>query len=388
MGLYYGGEHNAIRFDIPQFNGTRYGTVAWQGSFIQPRQTVDSSAVFGQATWHLSDTLRLTAGARYTHDEKRNRGGRGWGWTYDPGVPQVPITPATVPGPDTGFAVSTYNDGTFKADKTTWLARIDGDLGARALWYASVSTGYKSGGLQDAGAPYKGETLTNYEVGTKLGFLGGNLTWNTALYFMDFKDFQLAAPITFPDGNHGLGFSNVGGSTRIAGLETELAARLGQDDRLTLIAAFIPEKTLGTLRYAGSNDYAGLPACPPASNISACVDVSGNELPHAPDVSLTAIWEHDFHLGNGALLTPRLSGHYESSSWLSNFNFDAHDRQKAYARGDFDLRYQDAQGRWWASVYVQNIADGRVRTNLASRFVAPTVATSTPRNTCRRGPTG
>src|SRR6185369_7626755 len=66
LGLYYAAEDNAIRFDIPIFNGTPQGTVAWQGSFIQPKETVKSKAVFGQATFNISDTLQLTGGLRYT----------------------------------------------------------------------------------------------------------------------------------------------------------------------------------------------------------------------------------------------------------------------------------------------------------------------------------
>ncbi|HZP66087.1 MAG TPA: TonB-dependent receptor, partial [Rudaea sp.] len=91
LGLYYAAEDNSIRFDIPIFNGTPQGTVAWQGSFIQPKETVNSYAGFGQATWHVNDHLRVTAGARWTHDEKENDGGRNYGWTYDASVPQIPI---------------------------------------------------------------------------------------------------------------------------------------------------------------------------------------------------------------------------------------------------------------------------------------------------------
>ena len=44
LGAYYAAEDNSIRFDIPIFNGTQQGTVDWQGSFIQPKETVESEA--------------------------------------------------------------------------------------------------------------------------------------------------------------------------------------------------------------------------------------------------------------------------------------------------------------------------------------------------------
>lgn len=365
LGLYYASEDNSIRFDIPIFNGTPQGTVAWQGSFIQPKETVDSYAGFGQATWHISDTLRLTGGARYTHDRKENIGGRGWGWAYNPDVPQLPISPGTIPGPDTGFGlgVGGINDGKYSANKPTWVVRLDADLADNVFVYGSVSTGYKSGGLQDGGVPYKGETLTNYEAGIKLTFLDHHLTWNNAVYYEDFKNFQLAAPITFVDGSRGLGFSNVKGSTKVAGLESEIAAQLTDADRMNFVLSWIPKKELGTLLYAGSNDYGGLPPCPPESGIGSCLDVSGNELAHAPDVSLTLIYEHTFLLSNGAKLTPRISGHYETSSWLSPFNLGDGDKQKAYGRGDLSVRYVRPNAKWWAGAYVDNVSDVKVRTN-------------------------
>ncbi len=365
LGLYYAAEDNAIRFDIPIFNGTPQGTVGWQGSFIQPKETVDSYAGFGQAIWHLSDTLRITGGARWTHDEKENDGGRGWGWAYDPTVPQVPITPGTIPSATTGFGlgVSGINDGKYSASKPTWLLRVDADLSSDAFAYASVSTGYKSGGLQDGGTPYKGETLTNYEAGIKLTFLDHRLTWNSAVYHEDFKNFQLSAPITFIDGSHGLGFSNVQGSTKVTGIESELSAILGEADRVNLIVSAMPQKELGTLLYAGSNDYGGLPPCAPASGIGNCLDVSGNDLAHAPDFSGTLIYEHKFFLDNGGAIAPRFSGHYETTSWLSPFNLGDGDKQKAYFRGDLSLRYTPADYKWWAGLYVNNFTDVKVRTN-------------------------
>ncbi|WP_243042961.1 TonB-dependent receptor [Dyella sedimenti] len=367
VGAYYAYEDNNIRFDIPQMNGTQNGTVAWQGSFIQPKETVESEAIFGQATWHVSDHWRLTGGARWSHDDKENDGGINWGWDYDPTVPQVPISPGTIPGPANGFTVSTYNSAKYSKGKVTWLARVDTDVSDNGLLYASVSTGYKSGGTQDGGALYKPESLTNYEIGTKFTFLDGHMTWNSDVYYEDFKNFQLSAPITYPNGNLGLGFSNVGGSTKVIGIESELAYQQ-KDDRFDLIFSAIPKKKLGTLVYAGSNDYQGLPVCPPQSGLANCTDVSGNDLPHAPNVSLTGIYEHDFHLDNGGRLTPRLSAQYQSSQWLSYFNLGEGDKQKAYVRGDLSLRYTEPGDRWWVNAYVQNVANGKVRTS-AGRFL-------------------
>jgi iron complex outermembrane receptor protein len=360
LGLYYAAEDNNIRFDIPIFNGTQQGTVGWQGSFIQPKETVESEAAFGQATWNASETLHLTGGLRYTHDDRKNEGGINWGWTYNASVPQVPIDPSTNPGPP-AFSPS-HNDGHYTNGKTTWLARANYDITHEFLGYFSVSTGYKSGGLQDGGRPYGAETLTNYEVGTKSTLLGGKVRFNNAAYYEDFKDFQFSAPVTNLDGTHSLATSNAEGA-KVYGLESELTAKLTRDDNLQLSLAFTHTR-LGHL-IAGSNDYA-LPTCA-VPGIGKCLDVTGHKLPHAPTFAAQLLYEHRLHLPNGATLAPRASVHFETSSWLSVFNLGSPDQQSSYTRTDLGLRY-NARKSWWVDGYVQNVENGRIKTNAQNAF--------------------
>ena len=366
LGLYYAAEDNGIRFDIPISAGTQQGTINWQGSFVQPKETVNSEAVFGQATWNLGDALHLTAGARFTSDDRKNEGGIGWGWngasTVEAGVPQVPIDPGTdASAPGSGFSPG-HNDGHYKGTKATWLGRANWDLSKNAMVYASVSTGYKSGGLQDGGRHYGPETLVNYEVGTKNTLFDGTVHFNNSLYYENFKDFQFSAPVTNPDGTHTLATGNVQGA-KVYGLESELSANLTKDDRVQLSAAY--EHTRLGFLLAGSNDYA-LPACPDTT-ITSCLDVTGHRLPHAPTVSGQAQYEHTFRFANGARLQPRVSFHYESSTYLSVFNLGAGDRQKGYTRTDLGLRYQAAKD-WYVDLFVQNVEDGRIKTNAQNSF--------------------
>jgi iron complex outermembrane receptor protein len=362
LGLYYAAENNGIRFDIPIMNGTQQGTVGWQGSFIQPKETVDSRAAYGQATWNVNDALHLTGGIRYTRDKRENIGGTNNGWANDPTVPAVPVDPGSNPlAAGSGFSTYQHNDGTYNGNKTTYLGRVNYDVSKDMMVYASVSTGYKSGGLQDGGVPYGQETLTNYEVGTKNTFLGGALRFNNALYYEKFKGFQFSAPITNPDGTHSLATSNAEGA-KVYGLESEIAAKVTPDDRVQLAFAYTHTE-LGHL-IGGSNDYS-LPTCS-VPGISKCLDVTGHQLPHAPKVSVTLQYEHAFHLGN-ATLSPRVNVHYESSSWLSVFNLGDGDQQKAYTRTDLGLRYASDKD-WYADAYVRNATDNKVKTQAQNSF--------------------
>jgi iron complex outermembrane receptor protein len=375
VGLYYANEKNDIRFDIPVFNGTQQGTVAWQGSFIQPKETVDSTAAFGQATWNVSDSLHLTGGARYTSDKRTNVGGNGYTWNYDPAVPQVPVSGSIDPRiPGQGYSPGVpSNDGVYKGNKATWLARVSYDIDPQNMVYASLSTGYKSGGLQDGGRPYAPEKLTNYEIGTKHSFLNGAIKWNNALFYEKFKDFQFSAPVTNPDGSHTLVTNNAEGAD-IYGFESELAARLTPNDRLQVTLAWTRAK-LGQL-IGGSNDYA-LPACS-IPGISTCLDVSGNRMPHAPSLSMQVQYQHVFHLADGARLTPRISTHYETASTLSVFNLAEGDRQKAYTRSDIGLRYARSRS-WWVDAFVRNVSDNKVKTSAMNAFGAWTAQYLPPR---------
>jgi iron complex outermembrane receptor protein len=360
LGLYYGAEDNGIRFDIPIMNGTQQGTVGWQGSFIQPKETVKSSAAFGQATWNIANNLHLTGGARYTHDKRTNEGGNGYTWNYDANVPQVPVNPNIDPTrPGQGYNPNNpSNTGEFNGHKWTGLARLGYDIDRSNMVYASVSTGYKSGGLQDGGKPYGDESLTNYEVGSKSSFMGGKLLVNNALFYEKFRGFQFSAPVTNADGTRGLATSNADGA-KIYGLESEITAKITPDDRLMLALSFTPHAKLGKL-IGGSNDYT-LPPCAATNGATTCLDVSGHTMPHTPKFSAQVQYQHVFRLGEGSTLAPRISAHYETESSLSVFDLGDPDRQKAYGRADLGLRY--TRDKWWLDLFVRNVSDERIKSS-------------------------
>ncbi|OEZ62143.1 TonB-dependent receptor [Duganella sp. HH105] len=357
LGLYYANEDNGIRFDIPIMNGTQQGTVGWQGSFIQPKETVDSKAVFGQATWNATDALHVTGGLRYTSDERKNIGGTNNGWSNSD-APQIPVSPSMNPlGGGTGFSTYQHNDGVFNDHKLTGLVRASYEIDKNNMVYASVSTGYKSGGLQDGGVPYGSETLTNYEIGSKSTFFGGTVRMNNSAYYEKFKGFQFSAPVTYADGTRGLATSNAEGA-KIWGIETEIAAKITREDRVQFTAAY----TNATLKHliGGSNDYV-LPACTAPGITNPCLDVSGNTMPHSPKFSAQVMYQHSFALDSGTLI-PRISAHYETASWLSVFNLGEPDKQKAYTRTDLGLRF-DSNSKWYFDAYVRNAEDAKIKTS-------------------------
>ena len=366
LGVYYAAEDNGIRFDIPIMNGTQQGTVGWQGSFIQPKETNKSAAIFGQTTFNMGD-LHVTGGLRYTSDERENIGGRGYGWAYSATVPGRPIDPGTNPAaPGSGFNDGCCNDGKFTGGKTTGLARVNYDVSKQLMVYGSVATGYKAGSVQDGGATYKPETLTTLEFGSKQTLAGGSIKFNNSVYFSDFKDFQFSSPVLNADGTRSFLTGNAEGAT-VSGFESELAWKISPADRFQATMAFTQTK-LGAL-IGLSNDY-NLPSPCKLVNIgNGCLDVTGNKLAHAPSFQATFQYEHAFNMANGATFTPRISLHYETDSFLSIFNYGELDTQKAYTRTDLGLRYNSGKS-WWMDGYIRNLEDANIKTSAAG---GPTV---------------
>jgi iron complex outermembrane receptor protein len=392
VGAYVFHEKASIRLDQPAWSGTQAGygctTCGWpaltQNSFVQPNQDSKSHALFTQDTWNVSDRFRITGGLRKTWDEKHNQGGVNYYCpTVQPanGKPCLPITPQDQPqnvgfipnpsviGPDGKPAVN--NDGQHKWDKTTWLLKADYDITKDIMGYASVSTGYKSGVLTDGGVFTAPETLTSTEFGAKGKLMGGKVTWSTAIYYANFKGYQISVPTTFPNGASFLLTANAKGATA-KGLEGELTARLTPVDTLN-VAMSVQKTEMDTLLTAdpniSTNNNIKLP------NGSMVRDLKGNELPHAPRFSLNLGYQHHFNLDSGARISPRINSHYETASWLGVFNDGDFDRQKAYTRTDFTVRYKPAGDKHWQiEGFVQNLENKDIKTTTAIVNLPPATA--------------
>jgi iron complex outermembrane recepter protein len=241
-GGYYFREHSVIGFWIPDFPGFIIGANEFYGF---PQETTSKTVgAFAQATYSVSDSFRLTAGARYTHDDL---------FRYGHTVATNNITSPIVLGG------STYaNDAQTIANRVTWRAGFDLDVG-RGLFFGSVSTGYKQGGFGDgcstgtttlvtsAGERCDAKTLTNpalpFNATTnplryndpqaiyyapenitayQLGFRGpvmDGLRIDAGLFYYDYKNMQLSSLLNI-NGAPTLVTTNAG-KARIYGLEFE-----------------------------------------------------------------------------------------------------------------------------------------------------------------------
>jgi iron complex outermembrane receptor protein len=378
LGLYYSNEDNAIRFDIDERNGYRDGTFNWAGSFVQQQRTIESEAGFGQATWHITDRIRLTGGLRYTQDTKQDVGGRNITFngcpTADPNCTAgiFGIAPGAtaqqllaILGP--GYAISN-NDVKGSWDKLTYLGRLDVDVTDKILGYLSVGTGFKSGNIEDGGKLAGPETLTNYEVGSKIRFWDGRAYLNLAAYYEDFTGYQVNQAVTLRDASGNiistsLVTQNAKGA-KVYGGEAEFSANLTSADHVQLSLGALHSE-LDQLYSIDARLYAG-------GDTSHLVNLEGNALPHAPSISGQVMYEHRFDIGPG-VLTPRVTTHFESASWLSYFHEGAPDRQNAYTRTDLLLHFQPNDKPWSVEAFVLNVENNNIKAT-AGAYGAPTYA--------------
>lgn len=397
-GAYVMHEDNSIRFDIdiaeiaaPPASGvivvhpTAAADTAWAMSFIQPERTLDSQAVFAQATFDFTDALRLTAGARFTEEEKEDRGGRNWvcptfGATIGSGGRLIgPGGEVSIASCGSTFAPGTWpgggaNDGKTEDDQTTWLVRGEFDINDDIMTYLSVSTGFKSGGLSDGGRRHLPEELTNYELGFKSELLNNALTLNVAAFFMDYTDMQVSAVERLPGGQQQLVTSNAA-SASVKGVEAEVTWQITDNDSLMAFASFLDAKydefyTIDTTFFD-------------QNNLSNTVNLSGEPLRHAPDFSVTGTYEHRFTAGSGHVV-PRVTFHYQTDTAISAFNdvypsiYQDAGMQDAYTQTDVGVRYEAADDKWTVEAFVQNLEDEAIKTDIynvgASSNGTPTTA--------------
>lgn len=160
-----------------------------------------SLAGYVQGTAELTDGLSLTAGVRYTNDDK----------TYT-----VPIDGGAVvnglaaifgpTGSVTPFFPPGENNQTF--DNVDYKVGLDYSFENGALIYASYATGFKSGGFNTRYlvpvpevVSFDPEELSTVEIGAKWQGFNNRVRTNVAAFYSDYKDIQLivyesGAPLT------------------------------------------------------------------------------------------------------------------------------------------------------------------------------------------------
>lgn len=376
LGAYYFVEDVSARQFFDQgSNGTR----------INSELETNSYAVFGEATYSLTDRFRLTGGVRYTHDNKKQV-------TEAHVYPFVGFVPPAFPN-FTPIILDLRTDATSDVNfsKVTWKAGVEYDVADRSLLYATVSTGFKSGILFSAlGRNYSDpERLTAYTIGSKNRFLGNKLQLNIEAFYWDYKDQQLShlAPVQVamtPGGPiYGPVFAteNAGAAT-LYGAEVELQWKVLRDGILSLNVQYLHTK-FDDLNYQAYSTSGPAPvigctvtptsltgASPTASIYN--VDCSGRPLINAPEWVVNAGYEHSFDLGGSGRVVAGVDTRIESSRYLS-LDYLPLGQQDSYMMSNARLTYETASGKLAITAFVNNIENELVFANSVQSPAKPGV---------------
>lgn len=301
--------------------GFVYSTKAW------------SRAAYSQASYQLTDKLKLTGGLRYTKDYVSESGYFG-------------NLTANIP-----FTAPQY--GKAESHKITYHAALDYDLTPANLVYAKFDTGYKSGAFNLGGSTYGPETVKAYEVGSKNRFLDNSLQLNVAAFYNDYSNQQVNSYTTLASGQP-VALTLNAGSSRIYGLEADVIYKVGAIGTLNLNVNYLHARYTDFLAVPSASD----PVPPPNVLPNGNVQLKGNRPPQSPTWSASIGFEHDWHVFEGTL-TGRIQSKLQSGSYFSFYNFPS-TKQDAYAMTDAFLTYKPADGNWKVTGYVRNLANAEV----------------------------
>lgn len=402
------------------FNEKIHANNQYNQEFVLPIQLYDhkteSPAVFGQLTMHVSDTFRLIGGARYTHDHKAIDGIINNFIAFCGGIP--PVTPpasfgvAGLPGgcanptalprfpnflnttdtlawlksnnwippnsalqPNTqvfpilsgaGLILKTHNPviDSGNSSRVTWKASAELDVAPSNLLYATIESGYHSGGFQmTEGRPqYKPEYITAYSIGSKNRFLDNRLQLNVETFLWKYKDQQITYFTVDTSGTLINSNENAGRAT-IKGLDLDLIAKPTVNTTLSAKVQYLDTKydDLHLFTAAPRDNF----ACP--STLTGAIaggapvkdfNCSGYPLLFSPKWTVNLGVDQVVPLGDKFELVGSVNTSWRDQQWGA-FERLPFEIIPSYWTTDVNLSLRDTGGAWSVSGYVVNLEDKR-----------------------------
>lgn len=309
--------------------------------------TTESLALFGQASYAISDKTSIDVGLRANREtisaEFTDHYANGW----------TDLVSATYSGDDSDSA-------------TTGKVAVRHYLQEDQMIYASVSTGYKgqaydiSSGFNQskANTPVKSETSTSYELGIKGFAHNRKLSYEVIGFFTDFEDYQAQAGRLDDGGAPIFTLTNVG-QLRTKGIETDLSLQASKALRFNASVAYIDATIVS---FENANCYTGQTAeqgCmigdgPGGSDVQ---DLSGGELNNSPDLkyNLSVDYEDDVSGQDFSLFA---QANYQ---WQDDINYsllgDPLNAQDSYGIANISAGIIGADDKYKLTFFVNNLFD-------------------------------
>lgn len=300
-----------------------------------------SLALFGQATYHLNETNRLSVGLRYNREKVD--------------IDQVvDVRPGHIPEETIGQRQESLTD---KA--VSWRLIYEHNLTEDSMVYASVARGYKGPAASTLPSAIgadeiiiKPEIPTNMELGLKSTMWDNRLRLNAAIFKTEFDDFQASAVGT---GVVPSFFLVNAGKLETQGIEIDFEAALTENLTVSGALAYIDasfKEFDGADCYPGQSAAAG---CVEVSPGLEAQDLSGKDMPNSPDLTVTLSARYDLPL-NDLPFDGYVQGSYY---WQDEVQYSTSNNPltEADAYGTFDLSIglESDSGTYSVQLFAKNL---------------------------------
>lgn len=361
-GVYYGVE------DLEIVNNTHLDLVGarddlgfpgppWQGSGITSfQQDTDTLALFAQGMWHLSDSVRLNVGLRYTKDEKDMDKSLFRTTTYTD-FPDPTATSAWLPHVPHSESHSRTDEDINPS------VTVEYDISGDVMLYATYAEGFKSGGfdtakrtpsatLDDAG--FDPEEVQSVDLGAKMDF--GDAKVNVALFRSEFNDLQVSAW----DGTRFVVDNAAQAVTQ--GLEVDGEWLLSENFKLGFALALL-DSEFDSFPGAGCSApqqvaYAAATGMSPNSCLQ---DLSGKPLQFAPEWSGNLNLTYFYPLSDNLELTANMDINF-TDEYHTALDNDPNALQDSFSKVNLRLELADVEGSWSVALIGKNITDEKTTT--------------------------
>ncbi len=394
VGMYYFNER------VNLHNGTVVG-----GSVLNlqdpTKVNTQSYAPFGRLTANLTHQLRLVGGLRYTHDSKQFSATTNEivevcvlptgcpnailpiSTPYPSGEPfALPSTvTGVIPAMGNGPAHTTYaprpgltpgtlifrNDYAFNnqlsTGKITYRGAIEFDVAAKSLLYASVESGFRSGGFSSSVGyeTYQPETITAYTIGSKNRFFDNRVQLNVEGFLWKYNNQQVAHAGLDNVNRAGNFTQNIGRST-IKGVEVEGRVLVTPTTMVSADVQYLDAKN-NTFVYQQAKAL-GVPNTNCAVSASTTntsvfnIDCSGLPAYNSPKLTLNLGAEQTIPIGDYRL-TLHGDTQYKTSRY-TYFDYQPEQLQRASWTTNAQVTFGPASAGWAISGYVRNIENKRL----------------------------
>jgi iron complex outermembrane receptor protein len=322
-------------------------------------QDAEAKAVFADGTWEVNDRFRITAGIRYS-DEEKAWAGRSRITTLE-GQPVLSVISSPIEGSDFSRfpeLVQTHSDSW---SEPTYRLILDYDLTDTLFGFFGYSRGFKSGGYNDqtgtilnpipGGAlePVTPEFADSFEGGIKTTFADGRGTFSVNAYYVEYTDAQRTLNASFPTGQETL-FFNAAEMT-VKGVDLEGAFAATDSLTLTYNLAYMDAEYDS---FQADTDFDGV----------IDVDLSDNPVTRAPEFmgSVSGTWVRPLANGGNFEINLRYSHEDESVSSYSDLGSDFNTILEDKNLLDLSIGYRAPDDKFYARLVGSNLTDERYQT--------------------------